>query len=88
MTVRITEAEILDALAAAAPGNGPEDARTLGELRAETGLSRERLLAALHACRKAGRLVVHQVYRETLLGRRARVPAYTITPSTTKKKRS
>jgi hypothetical protein len=38
------------------------------------------LLVALHLCREAGRLAVHQVYRETLLGHRQRVPAYTITP--------
>jgi hypothetical protein len=83
--VRITEAELLDALAEANVGDGPEDARTLNELIAEHGIARDRMLAALHVCRSQGRLVVHQVSRETLLGRRTRVPAYTILPA--KKKR-
>ncbi len=81
MSERITESELLDALAEATAGTGPEDARTLNDLIADTGFARERLLAALRACHTAGRLVVHQVYRESILGRRSRVPAYTIAPA-------
>lgn len=79
--MKITESELLDALAEATHGDGPDDARTLNELIAEHRIPRDRMLAALHVCRQQGRLVVHQVYRDTLLGRRARVPAYTILPA-------
>lgn len=85
--IRITEAELLDALAQANVGDGPEDARTLNELIAEHKISRERMLAALHVCRAQGRLVVHQVYRESLLGRRAPVPAYTVLPRVPRKRK-
>ncbi len=86
MSERITEAELLDALAEATAGNGPDDARTLHELMGETGIPRDRMLSALRLCRAKGRLVVHSVWRESILGRRVRVPAYTITA--TKRKRS
>lgn len=78
--MKITQAELLDALAAAAPGRTADDARTVAEIREDTGFSREFVLAALHAARRAGVLRIHRVYRETLLGHRQRVPAYTITP--------
>ena len=78
--MKISEAELLDALASASRGVGPEDARTVAEIREDTGFSREKVMAALHASRKAGRLVLHHVERVGIDGRRARVPAYTITP--------
>ncbi len=81
--MKITQAELLDALAAATPGKGPDDARTTSELLDEARASganvgRDALLDALHAIRKEGRLVVHSVVRESLLGKPTRVPAYTI----------
>lgn len=77
--VEITQAELLDALATASAE--PEDARTLAELSAETGLSERKTRAALHALNAAQRLVVHRVTRMALDGRNATVPAYTILPA-------
>lgn len=78
--VTITESELLDALAQAARGAGPEEARTCPELAAATGLSDKRIRAALKALQVQGRLVVHRVLRENLAGASQPVPAYTILP--------
>lgn len=75
----ITESELLDALSTAS--KEPEDARTIGELMTETGLSQKRVRAALHAFNSKQRLVVHRVTRTALDGRAASVPAYTILPA-------
>jgi predicted transcriptional regulator len=77
--VTITQAELLDALATASVE--PEDARTLAEISAETGVAEKRCRDALHALNAAKRLVVHRVTRIALDGRRATVPAYTILPA-------
>ncbi len=87
MSQKITEAELLEALAEATTGDGPEDARTLLELVGDTGFSPNRVRAALRACHTAGRLVVHYVCRRNIIGQRARVPAYTINAAK-KRKRS
>lgn len=79
--LRITEAELLDALAVAARGNAPENARTVPELAEETGMHQNRIRKALHAFKLAGRLLVHPIYREALDGRRAKTTGYTIAPA-------
>lgn len=76
----ITQNEILDALAKAARGNAPADARTMLELVATTTVRRDRLLTALKLIAAQDRLMVHQVTRTALDGRQAKVPAYTILP--------
>jgi hypothetical protein len=85
--IRITEAEIIDALASAAAGAMPDDAQTVQDLIATTGYSGERVRMALHAMRAQGRLVVHRVARAGIDGRAAKVPAYTILPAPTPAKR-
>lgn len=77
-SIVITEAELLDALAEAARGVEPSEARTGPELMAATGFPEKRLRAALKALQAQGRLDVHQVTRQSLDGRAIRVPAYTV----------
>ena len=77
----ITQSDLLDALAAASTGSAPEDARTLTELAAEAGISKERARKGLHALQLQRRLVVHRVPRLDLAGRAALLPAYTILPA-------
>ncbi len=86
--IEITAAELLDALADAHGHAGPEDARTLNELIADTLVPRDRLLDALRALRAQGRLTVVSVVRESILGTRVRVPAYLIAPAPKKRKRA
>lgn len=76
----ITEAEILDALAAAAKGTGPKSAKTIAEMADDTRRSLPKVRTALARLKRDGRLVVHQVIREGLDGRQCRVSAYTILP--------
>jgi hypothetical protein len=83
--MRISEAELFEALALAA-GTEPEDARTGAELCAATGMDVRKLRVALHALSAAGRLVVHKVTRQALDGRMAKVAAYTILPPPKKKR--
>lgn len=81
MATQVTEADLLDALAEATRGEGPDDARTVAELSDEAGISVKRVRAALVTLKKAGRLHAHVVVREALDGRAAKVPAYTILPA-------
>ena len=83
--VSITEGELIAALAEAARGSAPEDARTIQELATEYGMPLKRVRAALHALNVAGRLAVHRVTRAALDGRQASVPAYTILPAKAKR---
>jgi hypothetical protein len=76
--VKITQQELLDALATASAE--PEDARTINELCAEHGLNAKQMREALHAIAAQQRLGVHRVTRIALDGRRGQVPAYTILP--------
>lgn len=76
----ITESELLDALAQAVAGNAPEDARTVPEMSAESGVSVTRVRKALHLLNAQGRLNVHRVVRRALDGRAGTVAAYTIAP--------
>lgn len=78
--ITITQAEILDALAAAAKGDEPTEARTAGELAQETGVYIIRVRNALREYQRQGRLGVHKVSRVDLAGRTQKVTAYTITP--------
>jgi hypothetical protein len=83
--VTITHAELLDALATAS--TAPEDAQTVGEICAATGIPIRRVRDGLRALQAAGRLGVHSVMRPDLGGRMQRVPAYTIHPATKPKAR-
>ena len=79
--VRITEAEILNALAAAASGNAPSEAKTMTELQDETGVSPLKVQRALKEYQKQGRLAAHRVQRAAIDGTLRWVPAYTILPA-------
>lgn len=84
--MRITESEILDALQSAQRGTGPEDARTVVELAAETKLTRKAVNVAMRRLDAEDRLTVHQVLRRGFDGRMRPVPAYTILPPVKRKK--
>lgn len=77
-SVTITAEDILNALVTAS--TAPEDARTMSEIRQETGIGEKRLRAALVTIRDEGRLQVHRVVRRDLSGKPQQVPAYTIAP--------
>lgn len=79
--IEITENELLDAIAAAAPlgRKGPADARTAQEISASAGMSIWAVRKALAVLQRAGRLTVHQVNRPCIAGVNRAVPAYTIT---------
>ena len=79
--VKITEAELLDALAVWAVAASPDEAKTAGELADDAGVTIKAARIALMALKKQGRLVVHTVTREALDGRRCRIAGYTITPT-------
>lgn len=79
-SVAITQAELLDALLTATQGAGPDDARTVQELVAESGLPAARVRQALQRLNAAGRLQPHRVRRPDLSGREQWVPAYTVRP--------
>ena len=79
--IRITTAELIDALAAAATGNGPDEAKTANELAEESGIPVKVTRKALLALKQAGRLQIHTVSREALDGRLSRIAGYTITPA-------
>lgn len=81
-TLSITQAEILEALAAAAysAGDAPEEAKTAKELSAEAGVPHHRVMESLRALHNQGRLVPHRVRRAGIDGRNALVTAYTIRP--------
>jgi DNA-binding Lrp family transcriptional regulator len=78
--MKITEAELLNALAAAAPGKAPREAKTLTELSEETEVSPLKVQRALKEYQKQGRLVAHRVQRMAIDGTQRQVPAYTILP--------
>ena len=75
----MTEGQLLEALRAAqltAAEDGQDGARTSAELREDLGWSKERVIVALKALKKAGQLDVVKVPREDLAGRVLRIPAY------------
>lgn len=80
-TVKITEAELLDALAAAIKqSNAPAEAKTTQDLMAETGLSIRAVTRALKQYAAQGRLSVFRVPRPQIDGSTRCVPGYTISP--------
>lgn len=78
-SVVITQAELLEALATAAHGDAPEDAKTVHELTTPA-ISVRRVRDSLRILQAQGRLQVHRVVRPALDGRASIVPAYTILP--------
>lgn len=76
----ITESALLDALAGAVRGSAPADARTVMELMDCSSVGERAVRKALHRLKADGRLVTHSIIRESLDGRKIRLPAYTILP--------
>ena len=72
----ITSAEILDALTV--KDETPANFKTLRELVKETGVPKNALQDALRNLQDEGRLLVAQVPRTGLDGRRRPVPAYAV----------
>ncbi len=79
-SVKISEADILDAIAAAVGGSAPADARTTDELCAEFHCGPERMRRYLRLMHAAGRLVVHRIARRTFNGTMGLSTAYTVLP--------
>lgn len=79
--VSITENDILEALAAATSGRGPDVARTVPELVETTGLSARHVRSALKLYARQGRLEVYRVMRPRVDGPLAPAPAYTVKPN-------
>lgn len=80
-SLNITTAELLEALAAATTGEGPDHARTAQEMAREARITLSQVQKALRLLHVQGRLVPHRVTRVGIDGRAARVPAYTILPA-------
>lgn len=76
----ITEAEILDAIAATARGSGPKEARTLTEIAEASGMGDKRVRRALKQLKAQGRLVRHVVMRPRLDDTLFPCSAFTIKP--------
>ena len=85
MSFSITEADLFEALYAAAGGTAPPEARTMEEIRRDTGIGEKRLRRAMKKLRDAGRLQVHDIMRRDLANRRIVVPGYTISPAKKRK---
>ena len=83
--IEVTEAEVWDAIAEAACGLAPANARTADELSQAIGCSPSAIHKALKALHRQGRLHVHHVTRMRIDGRRCSSPAYTVTPAKRKK---
>lgn len=81
MAIGISEAELLDALALAAPGAAPENARTAEELAVAAGVSKDVVRSRIALLHRAGRVVVHTARRPNVLGKLVPKPAYTILPA-------
>jgi DNA-binding GntR family transcriptional regulator len=74
----VTEADLLEALISVS--TVPEDAKTVQQLAAETGLHKWRVQEALRSLHARGRLQAYRVPHIGIDGRRGMVPAYTIRP--------
>lgn len=77
-SVRVTESDLLDALASAFTSTAPEDARTVQQMATETGWAVWQVQKALRALHAAGRLACYRVPYVGIDGRRGKIPAYTI----------
>lgn len=80
-SMKISEGELLDALARATTGEGPDDAKTLNEWSAAFGISPLRMKRAFHVLHSEGRLLAHRVRRPRMDGLMTLVSAYTILPA-------
>lgn len=79
--IEITQAELLDAIAAAATTQGPDGAATVAEMQTATGMSATKVRQALKRFQVEGRLSVVSVTRLGIDGTNRRSPAYTIRPA-------
>jgi transcription initiation factor IIE alpha subunit len=79
-SIVITESEILDALAAAAPGRGPKEARTILEMEEETGIDARKIRRALRLLKANNRLATHRIQRERLNGTSMTYVGFTVLP--------
>lgn len=77
-TITVTKNELLEALAEAAKGSSPKEAKTVQELSEETKLGIPIIRKALQAYARAGRLSVYRVQRTGISGVAGWVPAYLI----------
>ena len=84
--IRVTENELLAALADARP-DAPPDAMTSGEIAKHLGLQRTAVKQRLQRLHREGRLVIWKTRRVDMSGREQVVPAYTI-KSEKKRKRA
>jgi DNA-binding IclR family transcriptional regulator len=78
--MRITTADLLDALAEASKGSAPEDARTVQQMADEHGIPNSTVARALRTLAAQGRVMSHRVPHVGIDGRHTTVPAYTILP--------
>lgn len=78
--IAITESELLDALAAAVPSKGPDDAKTLKEIAQASGLDERKVRVALQQLQAQGRLQTHRIQRERLNGHPMTYVGFTILP--------
>jgi predicted transcriptional regulator len=81
MSITITAAELMEALAYAGKADSPDGALTTREMAEETGLGLNTIRNALRAYEKAGRLITHRVLRPRLGGGHAWTVAFTILPA-------
>jgi prolyl-tRNA editing enzyme YbaK/EbsC (Cys-tRNA(Pro) deacylase) len=79
--MKITEQELIAALADATKSEAPEDARTVQQLALAAGVPPSRVVKTLNALHAQGRVVPHRVPHIAIDGRRTTVPAYTILPA-------
>ena len=81
----ITEQELIAALAEAARGSAPEDARTPAQFAASANVPLSRVMKTLRALHAQGRVVSHRIPHTGIDGRSMMVPAYTILPAKAKR---
>jgi hypothetical protein len=79
--IAITEGELLDALAHAMPGKGPDDAKTLREIAQASGLDERKVRTALQQLQVQGRLQTHKIQRARLNGHPMTYTGFTILPA-------
>ena len=84
--MKITESELLEALARSMTGVGDVDARTGPEISEATGIPVQRVRTALKRAQTDGRLNTHRVVRRSISGAQMIVVGYTITPAKKQKR--
>lgn len=78
-SVRVTEAELIEALRAASAPDSPADALTMQQIIGATGWGEKRARRHLHALVASGDAEVVSVQRTNLIGVLVTVPAYRLT---------